>query len=218
MILNHSDHFLMQRVGDGLMECLQGQSQLDRIDYFPAGHAPAIENKAPDLFVVLDLSAIKEFGNVGRDLEATVTRTLGSALTKSNHSVLNSYSPRTLDLSAQFKLEHASSLTGVESSAARYRLQGNNIAAVGQAIVDKVKSLLKEHEALPELSESFYPAWISTPEFAFLVDHKATLLTSMHGLCYQNETLWVIPDVSHAAVLLEQVHSELTSLDWKGRP
>jgi hypothetical protein len=219
MILNRSDHLLMQRVGDGLIEYLQDQSQLDRVDYFPAGYGPSVGDKAPDLFVMLDLAEIKESGIVGRDLEATVTLTLGSALTKSNHSVLNSYSPPTLELSARFTLEHASSLMGVESSAARYRLQGNDIAKeVGEAIVEKVKSLLKEQKALPTLPESFYPVWSPTPEFAFLADRKATLLTSLHGLCYHNETLWVIPDVRDAAVLLEQVHSELTSLNWQGRP
>ncbi len=219
MILNRSDHLLMQRVGDGLIDYLQDQSQLDRIDYFPAGFGPSVGDKAPDLFVMLDLTAIEESGIVGRDLEATVTLTLGSALTKSNHSFLNSYSPPTLDLSARFTIEHASSLTGVESSAARYRLQDNDIAQeVGKAILEKLKSLLEKHEALPELPESFYPAWISTPELAFLADHEATLLTSLHGLCCHNESLWVIPDVRDAAALLEQVHLQLTSLDWKGGP
>ncbi|MCP4783890.1 MAG: hypothetical protein GY903_23610 [Fuerstiella sp.] len=218
MILNRSDHLLMQRVGDGLIEYLQDQSHLDRIDYFPTGHGPAVGDRAPDLFVMLDLGAIEESGIVGRDLDATVTLTLGSALTKSNHSVVNSYSPPTLDLSAQFTIEHASSLTGVESSAARYRLQGNNIAQeVGKAILEKLESLLEEHKALPKLPESFYPTWIATPEFAFLADQEATLLTSMRGLCCHNESLWVVPNVKDAAALLEQVHSELTALNWKGR-
>lgn len=219
MILNRSDHLLMQRVGDGLIKHLQDQSQLDRIDYFPAGHGPSAGDRSPDLFVVLDLEAIEESGIVGRNLEATVTLTLGAALAKSNHSVLNSYSPPTLDVSAQFTLKHTSSLTGVESSAATYRLQGNDIAQeVGKAILEKLKSLREDYETLPELPESFYPVWIATPQFTFLADRKASLLTSMHGLCYHNESMWVVPRVKDAAALLEQVHSELSSLDWKGQP
>ena len=219
MILNRSEHLLMQRVGDGLVKFLQHQSQLDRVDYFPTGHGPSVGDKAPDLFVMLDLSAIEETGIVGRDVKATVTLTLGSALTKSNHSVSNSFSPPTLDLSARFTIEHASSLTGIESSAARYRLQGNDIAQeVGKAITEKLKSLRAEHRALPTLPESFYPEWVPTPEFAFLADRDASLLTSLHGLCYHNETLWVIRNVSNATDLMGQIHSELTSLDWKGEP
>lgn len=219
IILNRSEHLLMQRDGDGLVEYLQHQSQLDRVDYFPKGHGPSMGDKAPDLFVMLDLSAIEESGIVGRNLKATVTLTLGTALTKSNHSVSNSFSPPTVDLSARFTIEHTSSLTGIESSAARYRLQGNNIAQeVGKAITEKLKSLRTEHRTLPALPDSFYPEWVSTPEFAFLADHDASLLVSLHGLCYRNETLWVIENVSNAADLMGQIHSELTSLDWKGEP
>jgi hypothetical protein len=219
MILNRSNHLLMQRVGDGLLQYLQEENPLDRIDYFPTGHSPPTGDRAPDLFVTLDLTALEETGIVDRDLDATVTLTLGSTLTTSNHSVSDSYSPPTLELFAHSTIEHASSLTGVESSSARYRLQGNDIAQeVGKVIVEKLKSLRTQHKALPLLPESFYPEWVSTPEFAFLAVHDATLLTSLRGLCYHNETLWVIQNVSDAVALLDQIHSELTSLDWKGGP
>ena len=217
MIVNYSEHLLMQRIGDGLLDYLQKESQLDRIDYFPFGHDPPSGERAPDLFVVLDLAAIDEAGILGRDLRATVHCALGSEFQKSNYSVSDSYSPPKVELYSQSTIEHSSSLTGVESSAAKYRLQGQDIAQqVGKAITEKLKSLREDHKALPALPDSFYPAWTSMPEFKFLTDNHATLLTSLHGLCYHNESFWLIPDVTAADSLLEQVHTELTLLDWTG--
>lgn len=217
VILNQSDHLLMRRVGDGLLQFLREKSQFDRIDYFPYGHLPEVGQKSPDLFVVLKLAELTESGLLGTDLRAKIRFTLGTSLVTSNHSVSNSYSPPTLSLFSNSVVDHKSTMIGVTSSAARFSLQGLDIAKeIGETVVETVENSCRKYDVSPDFSESLYPSWNDSPELKFLDDRDAIPLTSMRGLCCHNETFWLLPAVSDAKSLLEQVHSELSGEDWKG--
>lgn len=87
VILNLSNHVLMERIGIELLELLKADNQFDRVEYYPAGHGPEIGAKAPDLFLCMNLESIEESGIASQTLKAIVSTTLGSSPAASSHFV-----------------------------------------------------------------------------------------------------------------------------------
>ncbi|MCH7988652.1 MAG: hypothetical protein IID46_05800, partial [Planctomycetes bacterium] len=108
-------------------------------------------------------------------------------------------------------------LKGVESSAAQYVLQGKDIGGeIAKAITAKLKELRDKHDALPELPAGFYPEWRPTPDFNFLKKYKVEQLTSVHGLCFHNETFWRINAVENVDETMTSIHKQLQDNGWAG--
>ena len=76
MILNLSDHVLMERIGTELLKQLKMDSRFDRLAYYPLGHSPEAGTEAPDLVLSINLESIEESGIAGRTLKAKVMMTL----------------------------------------------------------------------------------------------------------------------------------------------
>jgi hypothetical protein len=216
-IINRSDHLLLNRVGEALLETLKQEPDFDQIDYFPFGHRPAHGALAPDLIVTLDLASIDESGLVGRDLKANVSMTAGTSYAASNHSVTTTYTPPFLQSRSQTMLEHESSLLGVESAGARYSMQGKDIGQdLGKQLIGELKKLREEHAAPPELPASMVGEFHETPEFKFVAELGAQVLSSVHDVMIHNETFWQLAQPTDAVAALTQIHQELTEAGWKG--
>lgn len=218
MILNRSDHNLMQRIGDTLLESLRDRGAFDRIEYFPHGHDPPTGELAPDLYLVLGLGAIEESGLLGRDLKATVRFTLGTAVVRSTHTVSDSFTPPRVRVFSNSSVDHRSTMTGVESSAAEYRLQGADIAKrMSKSIIETLDGLREESFLDCEFPAELNGDWIATPEFSFLKATDAKVMTSLRGLCLHNETTWKMAGVEDVSGLLVRGHADLTEDGWKGK-
>lgn len=218
VILNLSDHLLMNRIGTELLEQLKAENQFDRIEYYPAGRGPEIGAEAPDLFLCLSLESIEESGIIGRSLKATVVATLGKSPAASNHSVTDHLSPPIVSLNANISVDHESSLTGIESSSARYSQQGKDIAKhLMTAVSDKLKPLREKYQLLPNLPSSLHPEFVAAPEFEFLKRLNATRQTSVHGFMFHNETFWQFTSTEGVEPLLTSVRDELSKSDWQIR-
>ena len=74
LIVNRSDHLLMKRIGESVVEKLKQDPHLDRIDYLPQGHLPEAGRLAPDLVVTLRLESIDASGITGRKLKAKIVK------------------------------------------------------------------------------------------------------------------------------------------------
>lgn len=217
VICNLSDHLLMDRVGQFLLEFLKEKGNFEQIDYYPSGTHPDRGRIAPDLYLTLDLGRLAESGVVEKDLAANVRLSLGTSYAASNHSQNGPHSPPTARLRALLSLEHKSTLLGVESSGSRFSMQGKDIAAsLGKAVVDEIQSLRRKHSPLPPLPESSVPAYRESPQFRFLTDLDGRELVSVHGLMLHNETFWHLASASDPAAAMKQIHAELSQAEWKG--
>ncbi|MBM4076536.1 MAG: hypothetical protein FJ267_12975, partial [Planctomycetes bacterium] len=189
VILNLSDHLLMERIGTELLGQLKADNQFDRIEYYPAGQGPEMGAEAGDLFLSLTLESIDESGIIGRSLKATVAATLGRSPAASNHSVNDHLSPPIVSLKADISVDHESSLAGIESSSARYSQQGKDIAKhLMTSVSGKLKTLREKYRSLRNLPSSLRPEFVVAPEFEFLMRLNATRQTSVHGFMFHNET------------------------------
>jgi hypothetical protein len=216
VILNLSDHALMERIGTELLKMLKADSHFDRLGYYPAGHGPEIGSEAPDLFLCINLESIEKSGIIGRSLNATVTATLGPSLAASNHSVTDNLSPPIVTLNANISVEHQSSLTGIESSSARYSQQGKDIAKHLMTVVsNKLKTIREKHQSLPNLPKSLHPEFVAAPEFEFLKRLNATRHTSVHGFMFHNETFWQFTSTEDVEPLLTSIRDDLSKSGWQ---
>lgn len=216
MILNLSDHPLMERIGTELLKQLKTDSRFDRLAYYPLGHSPEAGTEAPDLVLSINLESIEESGIAGRTLKAKVKMTLGSSLAASHYSVNDHLSPPIVSLNVSSTVEHQSSMTGIESSSAKYTLQGQDIAKqLANAVSDKLKTLREKFRLMPKLPAALRPEFVATPEFEFLKRLHATRRTSFHGFMFHNETFWQFTSSENAEPLLTSLRDELQESGWR---
>lgn len=216
MIINLSNHVLMERVGTELLAQLKADNQFDRLAYYPSGHLPETGAEAPDLWLSINLESIEESGITGRELKATVTATLGSSLAGSHHTVHDHVSPPIVTLNASISVGHQSTLTGIESSSAEYSQQGKDIAKhLMTAVSGKLKTLREKYHPLPNLPSSLRPEFVAAPEFEFLKRLDATRQASFHGFMFHNETFWQFSTTENEEPMLTSIRDELSKSDWR---
>ena len=216
VIFNESKHLLMERVGTELLEKLKTDNQFERLEYYPSGYAPKPGAEAADLVIRLNADSIVETGIATQDLKATVTASLGTSYAASNHHVHDHLSAPTVDHDSRISIEHQSSLTGFESSSARYVLQGKDIAAqLATSVADRLKSLREKFSPVPKMPAALRPEFQATPEFEFVKRLNAKCQSSSHGLMFCNETFWQFESSEEIESQVGKVRDELNDAGWK---
>lgn len=216
-IINFSDHLLVSRVSEAVLNAFQKEQLFDRLEYYPVGHLPEASSQSPDMILTLALGSLNESGTINKRLNANVKAYCGTKLAQANRSKTTELIPPSVDFFHDISVNHQSTYTGVESSAARYEQHGDNIAKdIIETLLDDLNDLQEKHRILPELPKSFYPDYRSTPKFEFLNTYQAKRLTSFHGLCFHNETFWLIENVEQMDETLRNIHQELEGQGWKG--
>lgn len=217
IIINQSDDILMERVGAELLESLKTELAVDRLEYYPLGHMPELGSLAPDFYVTLELESKNVSGLLNDKLKAKVKATLGSMLSKSNYTSFDQLTPPLVNLYATVEVDHQSTYFGVESSAAAYILQGRDIAKeITKQFKAKFDAAREGHNPIPKLPKQLAePAWTPIPEFDFLKELNAEVLTSTHRMMVHNETFWRLTSDKDAAELFGVVKEELTENGWR---
>ena len=214
-IFNESDHLLVARVATSLLEQLKADSPFNEISYFPHGEQAETGKLAPDLYLTLNLRSIDESGLIGRDLKAIVTASLGTSFASANYSRTDDQSPPTVNMRGNIEVDHESSMVGVESSAAKYVLQGNDIAKqISKHVLDKINKLRDKHSPLPDLPEALYPEWTPEPDFAFLDRLQAARLSGVHCLMLHNESTWKYLPTGDPIETVTKIRDELLAEGW----
>ncbi|MCR9200339.1 MAG: hypothetical protein NXI04_17020 [Planctomycetaceae bacterium] len=216
-VLNLSDSLLMKRAADQLVETLKEKGNFTTVRHYPAGHQPEPGERS-DLFLTMDLKDIRISGITSRDLNAEIHVQLGPSPVTSRHSYSTGLTPPSLRFHAHIEIDHESTLTGVESSGAKFKLQGANIAeAIAGQVLPEIDDRRKEEDPMPQLPSGFFPDWTPPPPFDFIKTAKAEQRLSFAGCCQENETLWLVSDVDDPGRLLDLVHAELQAANWQGQ-
>lgn len=215
VVINDSSALLAMRAADHFVEQLRANGSFRRLEYYPAGTLPEAGSHRPDLYVTLKLLSCEETGLVTDTTKAKFEVHLGQSLGRNRHSYSGSSSPPLLDHRATFQLDHESNFSGVVSSAAQLRQQGDNIGKfLAEAILKRIESLRDKFPSMPELPESFYPDYQTAPDFEFLQQTPFTLVASTHGAFIRNETFWRSDDMD-GAEFLPQISEELLDAGWE---
>jgi len=117
VVFNRSDHLLMARVGQQLLERLKPLEYLRQVDYYPAGFQTEPGDLSPDLTVTFELVRLVERpGLRSSDVEATVLVSCGNAPPGCRHSYWDHRTPPLVQLDWHGRLEHSSTTTGLSRS------------------------------------------------------------------------------------------------------
>ena len=215
VVTNLSDHLLMQRVGNCLVEHLKKLKDIETIDYFSHGGGPKPGEQSPDAWVTLELAELKKTG-LGLGLEAHIRVTMANTLIGGNVNYGNDLDPPEARFRYDGVLEHHSTTFAVGTRSSRYKLAGENIAQqIGESLVKKFNDLYKDKGPMPELPEEFYPAYRKTPSIWLPKDDQAELVASCHGLMQPNETLWRIETTRPVSDVLTDLKNHWKEDGWK---
>lgn len=216
IVMNRSNHLLMNRVGVALLKELNQRPAWEKVVYLPYGYDMSKELAASDIYMTIDLVSIEDTGTgiVGRNLDADISCMIGTSLIASHHSVHDSLSPPTFTFQSRVSLEHQSTLTGVESAGAKYSLQAQKIAEdLVATLNDLMDGFQADHAPAPPEVEKLLAEYRPTPKFDFL--NEAKLLASTHGTMLHNETLWQLENMDDGAQFIEEVSQQLQLDGWK---
>ncbi|TWU14617.1 hypothetical protein CA54_34860 [Symmachiella macrocystis] len=215
-IINRSDHTLMKRVGGLVLERLKQQPAFQRIDYYPLGESMPQGERAPDIFVSLDLKNLEESGLlIEHAVQAKISIVASDNVVRSHNSYIDNLTPPKIEFDWHGKLEHDSTTTGIGSSAAKYKLVAEDIAKqIADAMVKHFDGLREKHSMLPPLPNYFYPDFKETEPLTFLENHNAELLFSGHGLMNRNQSVWTFQADEPPQDLLRAISDELATQGW----
>lgn len=216
LILNLSDHLLLKRIGAELPQHLQEVPCVEQVEYFPAGKTPEPGRRAPDVVITLDVHRLDESGMVGRKLDAEILVTAANSFAHGSYYSRGGSSPPVVDFSLNSTVHHRSTMTGVESSAAKYKLAAENIAGqIAETLKKHFTEFEQKYGTLPDLPEAAYPAYREPPKFPALESHGARQLVSWHGLMLPNETVWTLASREEARTVAEDLKQQFEAEGWK---
>lgn len=156
-ILNQSDHLLMARIGQLLLDELKPLGYIQQIDYYPAGFSPEQGKRAPDVAINIDMDQLVESGwFASHTVEATFTVTAGNGPPGCCTFNTDHLTPPLVQFDWRGTLRHTSTTTGVNSSAAKYKLVAENIAKqIAAALAKEFGERRDKEGAIPELPQAF---------------------------------------------------------------
>lgn len=215
VILNDSDHPLLEHIGNTLPDQLTALSFVDHVDYFPAGTSPPVGSRSADLWITLDLGRIKTSGMLPRfSLDAAVKATAGTTLAAGSYSIVNSTTPPIAGICWQGTVNHTSKTTGISSD--KFKLAAQNITdQLVQALIKQLQPQHDKHGPLPILNDAFYPAYTPTPEELTFDGWDARQVLSTHGLMFSNETFWRVATTEPISAKLAKFKDRFVMGGWK---
>lgn len=216
-VFNESDHLLMARVGPLVVERLSKLPYVEQIDYFPAGRRSEPGTAAPDLFVRLNLASIQESsGPLSRKLDAKIEVHAGNGWSTSNHSYHDGMQPPLVQMRCNGQLDHRSTTSGMESSAARYKQAAENIAEqIAAKLKDQFDKNYQQDGPVPPLPSVFYPEYCQPPELPILTGRQAELVASHHGLLTRTDALWQLTVNEDGKAFLDKARADLEKAGWR---
>jgi hypothetical protein len=217
LILNRSNHLLMARIAQLLLDELKPLGYIRQIDYFPAGFTPEQGQLAPDVTITLDMLSLKESGLLASHMvEAKFSVTAGNAAAGCPYSCSDHLSPPLIELDWDGTLTHTSTTTGISSSGAKYKLVAENIAKqIADSLTKEFKERREKERLQPELPPAFYPPYRQPPSLPLAELGELELVSSWHGLMNHNETIWRLTIDRPAREILPKIGRRLQAAGWK---
>ena len=218
-IFNDSDHLLLELVGVRLVEHFEKLPHVQSIEYFPRGHRPEPGGVAPDVVVTLRLDRIVESGFAPvRELDANIFVTAGTRYRKCRSGYRDNLTPPIVDFGFKGELHHVSTVTGISSSAAKYKQTSENIAGeISKTLAGKFTEFRKKHGPLPELPESFYPPYTPPQGIPILDAYELEPVLSHRGFMFPSESFWRLTTTRDLAEILPEMEQLLKDAGWRTR-
>jgi len=214
MLICQNRHRLLDRVARQLQKSLVRLPDVDKVEYYPYGTRPEPGGILPDIFITVDTLEFQETAFLrSRHLKAIIQWKVGNTLC--NDSKVAASSGAVAGFNAESRLDHESTVVGIEGPRAKYKLEADGISAeMTKSISKQFASLLDKYGRLPKAPQTLYGTYCEPPAFPFLTDHAAEQLVSGHGLLKNNQTVWRFAENKTADEALTAYRDELKASGW----
>lgn len=216
MIISSSPNRLLNRIAKEFQKSLFQLPYVDTVAYYPYGTWPREGDLLPDVFVTLDMTEFNEDNLLhGRKIQAKMEWQAGSSILGDLSDSFETGTSPTVRFNIEGKLQHVSSMFGIENPQTKYKLEAKNISGeILKAAKKQFENLLDKYGELPELPDVLYGTYSERPGFSFIKDSDVKHLISGSRLLKDNDTIWQFTDDCYTTKALESYFDELKSLGW----
>jgi hypothetical protein len=216
MLICRNPHRLLDRLTRQLQKSLVRLPEVDKVEYYPYGTRPELGGILPDVFITVDALEFDEREFLrSRRLEAIIQWNVANTLFAGPSAAGTSYGAAVVGFNAESRLDHKSTLVGIESPRAKYKFEADGICAeMARSISKQFADLLDKYGALPKAPQMLYGTYREPPTFSFLADHAAERLISGAGLLKNNYTVWRFTEKRKTDEALAAYRDELKVSGW----
>ncbi len=214
MLICQNRHRLLDRVARQLQKSLVRLPDVDQVAYYPYPTRPEPGGILPDVLITVDTLEFQETAFLrSRHLKAIIQWKVGNTLC--DDSKVPASGEAVAAFSAESRLDHESTVVGIEGPRAKYKLEADGISAeMIKSISKQFASLLDKYGRLPKAPQMLYGTYHEPPAFSFLTDHATEQLVSGSGLLKNNHTVWHFAENKTADEALTAYRDELKALGW----
>ncbi|UCC97550.1 MAG: hypothetical protein JSW66_17110 [Phycisphaerales bacterium] len=215
-IICQNPHRLLDRSVRELQKVLVRLPDVDKVEYYPYGTWPEPGGVLPDVFITVDMLEVDEKSFLrSRRLGTLIQWKVGSTLFAGTARTAHANAPPKVTFDMESRLDHDSTMMGIESPRAVYRLEANGIVGeMAKSISKQFGNLLGKYGELPPGAAMLYGTYCEPPEFSFLKDNTAQQIISGYGLFKNNHTVWRFMEQRTTDEALKAYRDELRTLGW----
>jgi len=216
MLICQNPNPLLDRVTRQFQESLVKLPYVDKVAYYPVGTKPKAGGLLPGVFVTIDMPKFSEGIMLrSRHIEATIEWQASTSILAGSSHAAGANSPPIVQFEIESQLDHESRMIGVESRAARYKLEANDIAGeMTKSISKQFENLLDKYGLLPATPPALNGTYHEPPELPFLSVASVEQLISGNGLLENNHTVWRFAEDRDADEALRAYRDQSKSLGW----
>ncbi len=211
-----SPHVLLDRATRQLQKALVGLADVEKVEYYPYGTWPEPGGPLPDIFIAVDMLELDEKAflcnrRLGAIIQWQVSNVLFPGPAQANHGNV----PPTVAFYMESRLDHGSTMMGIESPRSLYKVEADGIAAeMAKSVSKQFANLLDKYGQLPRVPDAFYGTYREPPEFSFLKDNQAERLISASGLFRNNLSIWRFAEQRRTDEALAAYREQLQAAGW----
>jgi hypothetical protein len=215
-VLLYSDnpHPLCRKIVAHLEQCLKESPFIEQLELTDQPYLNTNAGPAPDLFLNVNLAALKQSGLVSSTMKALVTASLGNSPWQSSHHTSDDTTAPLVAFEWNATMDSEITFTGVRTD--RYADAGRSIADdLAKSIRKQIEDLVGKYPALPELPSQFYGPYQPVADFECLKEFPARRVGSYSGLFTHNETFWRFQTATNPMPQLARLIRQLEAAGWK---
>jgi hypothetical protein len=212
-----SPHALLDRAARKFQKALIALADVEKVGYYPYGTWPQPGGPLPDVFITLDMLEIDEKAFLcNRQLGAIIQWEVSNTLFPGPAQANCANSPPTVTFYMESRLDHDSTMIGIESPRSMYKVEADGIAAeMAKSVSKQFANLLDKYGQMPRGPAALYGTYREPPEFSFLSDNKAERLISASGLFKDNFSVWRFADQRRTDEALTAYRDQLQTAGWE---
>lgn len=216
VLICQSPDVFLDRVTREFQKALVALADVEKVEYYPYGTWPRPGGVSPDIFITMEVLDLQENAFIcNRRLKAVIQWQVSDTLFPGSAHASHSNAPPTVSFNMENRIDHDSTMTGIESPRSQYKVEAAGIAAeMVKSISRQFANLLDKYGQMPRVPAALYGTYHEPPEFSFLKDNNAERLISVGGLFRDNLSVWRLAEQRRADEALEAYRVQLQADGW----